>query len=110
MTLDFSLIEDQWVGYVIDDWDTEEGGNFLRQTFGNFIRPYLQNTKTYQEAYEKLKVDLQKELEEQNQLAGTRVDLTDIMDSYEKREAIMNSIRLLHENYDIPFLQIPKET
>ena len=57
--------------------------------------------------YERLRMDLRSDISKQDQNVESKSELSldEIVDSVHKREAIMNSIRLLIEHYDINITQ-----
>lgn len=117
MTLDFSLIEKERVGYSISlEWedyhDTRKGGepedfndelviNTLK--FGDFIKNYIDGSRTYQEVFENLRSSLDEKLRQEDQNVETKKlrNYDEFTDSVLERETIMNSIRLIIQNYDV---------
>ena len=97
--VDFSEAEKSTnIGYSI-----LEGGGLKPVNFEAFIRPYLQEANSHQQVYKNLRGDLV----EKNGLVdsvikeGVNVSSVDIATAALGREAIINSMKILIEQYNI---------
>ena len=112
MTIDFKEIETKKVGYRINSDNVCIRNKWLENlSFGNFILPYIQESKTAEQVYHNLEKELSDLREQQDEdikeLRGQFSTLSIIEQQFLeiiatstlKREALMNSMELIEKNY-----------
>ncbi|MCH8945790.1 MAG: hypothetical protein IIA85_02615 [Nanoarchaeota archaeon] len=95
MTIDFILINDKQVGSYIQEIEVPiKGLCKIEVPFREFIIPYLEKNRTYEEVHNRLWLDFVDNLEEQGD--AYKKGLSELLQA---RGMLMESLKLIEQNY-----------